>query len=118
MMLGFRRDVDIIKSLVGPHPAQPETDCENQQEQADNDRQPQLMRGGRVKRRAIYNADACAQDHQRHAGAANHRQTVLRQLACLSRALAALFCHSKTAFNMIDSALAADFARHWKIRQD
>ena len=48
----------------------------------------------------------------------DHRQTILRQLARLPRALAAFFCHSKTAFNMIDSAIAANCARDRKIRQD
>ncbi len=117
-MLGFRRDIDVIEALEGARPGQPEADGEQHQKQPNYNRQSQLMRSSRVKRSAINHADACAQDHQSHADAANHCQAVLRQLACLSRAFAAFFQHSKTAFNMIDWAVAANCACRRKIRQD
>lgn len=114
-MLGFRRDIDVVEALEGARPGQPEANGEQHQKQSNYNRQSQLMRGGRVQRSAINDADACAQDHQRHAGAADHCQAVLRQLACLSRAF---FRHSKSAFNMIDWAVAANCACRRKIRQD
>ena len=118
MVLGFRRDVDIVEALEGARPGQPEANGEQHQKQSNYNRQSQLMRGSRVKRSAIDDADAGAQDHQRHAGAADHCQAVLRQLACLSCAVATFFCHSKTAFIMIDWTFAVNCAGQRKIRQD
>jgi len=97
-MLGFRRRVDVIKAFKGARPSQPESNGEDEQEQTKDERQADRMRRFGIQDGAVDNAEAGAEDKQRHAGPADHRQTIMRQLARLVLLLVRFVCHSNTAF--------------------
>ncbi len=97
-MLGFRRHVDVIKAFKGARPSQPESNGEDEQEQTKDERQADRMRRFGIQGGAVDDAEAGAEDKQRHAGPADHRQTVLRQLARLVLSIVRFVCHSNTAF--------------------
>lgn len=61
-MLGFRRNVDIVKSFKGAYPSQPKANGEDQQEQTDDQRQAHRMRRIRVQSGAINDANAGSKD--------------------------------------------------------
>ena len=103
VLLWFRRDVDIVKAFKRAYPSQPEADGERQQQHADQEQQAKRVRRLRIQRGAEDNADAGAQDHQSHPGAAHHRQTVARQFARLHRFTPLFVCHFALAFCMINS---------------
>lgn len=98
MTLGFRRRVDVIKAFKGARPSQPETNGEDEQEQTNDKRQAKRMRRLGIQGGAIDDAQAGAEDQQRHAGPADHRQAILRQLAWLVMSIVRFVCHSNTAF--------------------
>lgn len=98
MMLGFRRNVDIIKAIKGARPAQPESNGEYQREQTCDERQAKRMRSFGVQSGAKNDTDAGTEDQQRHASPADHCQSILCQLARLSLAAVLFVCHSIAAF--------------------
>ena len=75
-MLGFRRDVDVIKALEGPHPSQPETYGEYQQKQTSDEQQAEGMRCVRAQRRPVNNANDRAKNQKRQTRAAYHCQSI------------------------------------------
>ena len=110
MMLGFRRHIDIVKSLEGAHPAQPERDRGSQEHDAADQQQAKRMGRFGVEIAAKDDADHRRRHHQRHAQSADHRQAVQGQRAGLICLAVVLICHSNIAFYLIDLSAGVNCA--------
>ena len=75
-MLGFRRDVDVIKALEGPHPSHPKILWRVSAEATSDEQQAEGMRCVRAQRRPVNNANDRAKNQKRQTRAGYHCQSI------------------------------------------